>query len=93
MLRERHNPPDRSFSIRLAAQGQEASHLIHDRDTEFTAQFDSTLQAEGIAVKEPIAKSPNMNASAKRWAQSVQCEILCRERLGGLLRHYCRRAA
>ena len=133
----------KNFSIHLAEQGQEASHLIHDRDTKFTAQFDAMLEAEGITIKEPIARSPNMNAFAERWAQSVQVEcldhfvvlgedhlrhivgeyvayfnaerphqamdnspltgsvgetpsdgeILCQERLGGLLRHYYRKAA
>ena len=34
------------------------------------------LEAEGITIKEPTAKSPNMNAFADRWAQTVQVECL-----------------
>jgi len=134
----------RNFGVHLAERREEASYLIHDRDTKFTAQFDAMLDAEGITIKEPTAKSPNMNAFAERWAQSVQVEcldhfvvlgedhlrhivaeyvayfnaerphqamdnrplteppetaapadreILCQERLGGLLRHYYRKAA
>ena len=133
----------RNFGVHLAERGEEASYLIHDRDKKFTAQFDAMLESEGITIKEPIAKSPNLNAFAERWAQSVQVEcldhfvvlgedhlrylvseyvdyfnperppqamdhcpltgsvrdspsegeILCRERLGGLLRHYHRQAA
>jgi len=149
LLRPLHPPPRRLLHTRNAIPVrsepcQAATYLIHDRDTKFTAQFDAMLEAEGITVKEPTAKSPNMNAFAERWAQTVQVEcldhfvvlgedhlrylvseyvdyfnaerphqamdnrpltatpettapadgeILCRERLGGLLRHYYRQAA
>jgi putative transposase len=133
----------RNFCMHLAERGEEASYLIHDRDTKFTGQFDALIESAGTTVKEPTAKSPNMNAFAERWAQTVQVEcldhfvvlgedhlryivgeyvayfnterphqamdnavltghealapaegeILCRERLGGLLRHYYRQAA
>jgi len=63
-------------SVHLAERGEEASYLIHDKDTKFTAQFDAILKAEGISIKEPTAKSPNLNAFAERWAQSVQVECL-----------------
>jgi len=133
----------KNFGIHLAEQGQEATHLIHDRDKKFTAQFDAMLEAAGTEIRKPNPKSPNLNAFAERWAQSVQVEcldhfvvlgedhlrhivgeyvayfnaerphqamdnytltrsaeeapsegeILCQERLGGLLRHYYRAAA
>jgi putative transposase len=134
----------RNFGMHLAERGEEASYLIHDRDTKFTAQFDGLIESAGTIVKKPTAKSPNMNAFAERWAQTVQVEcldhfvvlgedhlryiineyvdyfnterphqamnncpltapaetpalaegkILCRERLGGMLRHYYRKAA
>jgi len=131
----------RNFGVHLAERGEEASYLIHDRDTKFTAQFDAIVEAGGPIVKESAIKAPNQNAFAERWAQSVQVEcldhfvvvaeahlrhivgeyvayfnterphqamgnrpltqsaaavggqILCRERLGGLLRHYYREAA
>lgn len=133
----------RNFGMHLAERDEQASYLIHDRDTKFTAQFDGLIESAGTTVKKPTAKSPNMNAFAERWAQTVQVEcldhfvvlgedhlrhivaeyvayfnterphqamdncplkqpetpapaegeILCRERLGGLLRHYYRKAA
>ena len=101
------------------------------------------MEAAGTTVKKSMVKSPNVNAFAERWAQSVQVECLdhfvvvgeqhleylvseyveyfnterphqamgnavltelgepplaegeisCRERLGGLLRQYYRKAA
>ena len=50
----------RNFGVHLAERREEASYLIHDRDTKFTAQFDAMLEAEGITIKEPTAKSPNL---------------------------------
>jgi len=50
----------RNFSVHLAERREEASYLIHNRDTKFTAQFDAMLEAEGITIKEPTAKSPNL---------------------------------
>lgn len=133
----------RNFSIHLAEEGQGASYLIHDRDTKFTAQFDALVEATGTIVKKSMVRSPNVNAYAERWAQSVQVEcldhfvvlgeshleylvseyvnyfnterphqamgndvlteqgespslegeVVCQERLGGLLKHYRREAA
>ena len=133
----------RNFSMHVAEQGQEASHLIHDCDTKFTDHFDGILEAEGVDIVKTVPVSPNLNAYAERWCQSLQVEcldnfvvlgekhlrylvsefvtyynrerphqslgnkpltqtskdppsstgeILCQERLGGLLRHYYRKA-
>ncbi len=133
----------RNFSIHLDEEGQEASYLIHDRDTKFTAHFDALVESTGTIIKKSMVRSPNVNAFAERWAQSVQVECLdhfvvlgerhleylvseyvgyfnqerphqamgncpltppqappdppegaihCRERLGGMLRHYYRKA-
>lgn len=122
--------------------------LLHDHDTKFTAQFDEILKSSGVRVKEPPPCSPNLNAFAERFIQTleVECldhfivlgerhlhhlaqqfvahyhaerphqslgnrppnateaaeeigmpppagEVICHERLGGLLKHYERAAA
>ena len=37
----------RNFSIHLDEEGQEASYLIHDRDTKFTDHFDALVESTG----------------------------------------------
>lgn len=123
--------------------------LMHDRDTKFTASFDSIIDAAGADLKQTAFRSPNTNAFVERYIQTLQQEVLdffvvfgeqhmdhlvseavehyheerphqskenelliraaseasespgteakepeiqCRERLGGLLRHYYRAA-
>ena len=115
-------------------------YLIHDRDTLYTAKFESILRNSGVdPVKLPL-RSPNLNAYAERFVRSIkeeclnhlilsseeqlryvlseylsyyhherihhglnriidpqhescQGEIMCIERLGGLLKSYHRKAA
>ena len=115
-------------------------YLIHDRDPLFTQKFASILKTAGVEPVRLPPRSPNLNAHAERFVQSVkeecldhlilfseeqlrhvlteylryyhherihqginkiiepqhegnQGEILCIERLGGLLKSYHRRAA
>jgi putative transposase len=131
----------------LAERGEKASYLIKDGDTKFTEKFDEVFKSEGIKVKRLPYRSPNLNAYAERYVQSIKqecldqfvvfgeshlqylvreyeqhyntvrphqglgnrtigivpmappdgevnpAEIECESRLGGLLRHYHRRAA
>jgi len=134
--------------MELAERSESATHLIKDGDTKFTERFDEIFKSEGIKVKRLPFASPNLNAYAERFVQSVQNECLdhfvtfgerhleyllreyeehyntvrphqgignrtigivamppprggladpaeveCEARLGGLLRHYHRRAA
>lgn len=117
--------------------------LMRDGDRKFTAQFDEILKSEPHQVIRLPYRSPNLNAFAERWVQSLKYECLnhfmifgeshlrylideyvahyhherphqglgnkpistsarnagangsirCRERLGGLLKHYFRDAA
>ena len=64
-------------------------HLIHDRDSKFTASFDETLRAVGIQPVKLPAKSPNLNAFAERFVRSIKSECLDRLILFGerSLRH------
>jgi putative transposase len=121
--------------------GEQVTDLIHDWDTKYTERFDRVLQSEGARVHRKGPATPNMNAYAERFVQTIQIEcldhfvvlgekhlnhlvgeyvthyheerphqalgnapptiskavnegeVVCRERLGGLLRHYHRQAA
>ena len=120
-------------------------YLIHDRDTKFTDSFRTIIKSSDVEPLKLPARSPNLNAYAKRWVRSVKEEALsklilfgeaslrhvfreyvthfhqernhqgkgnvllfpssqepstcrdqsvcCRERLGGLLKYYHRKAA
>jgi hypothetical protein len=52
----------RNLALHIDETGQEATHLLRDRDTKFTGQFDAILKSEGIEVKPVSVGAPNMNA-------------------------------
>lgn len=138
----------RNLVMELSERGEKASYLLRDGDVKFTGGFDEIFKSEGIKVKKLPFRSPNLNAYAERFVQSVKSECLdqfvvfgerhleyliceyedyynsvrphqglenkpigivampppdsgppdpseieCNSRLGGLLRHYYRRAA
>lgn len=78
----------------LASEAGAPPILIHDYDSRFTREFDDTLRAVGVDVKEVGPRKPNQNAYAERWVQSVQKECLNRfivfgqEHLQHILRQY-----
>ena len=47
-------------------------YVLHDRDTKFCASFRSILESEGVTCLALPARSPNLNAFAERWVQSVK---------------------
>jgi putative transposase len=73
-------------------------YLLHDRDTKFCSCFTATLSDGGLQPLKLPARSPNLNAFAKRWIRSVEQEclsklILCSEAslnrvLAEYLEHY-----
>ncbi len=66
----------RNFVMELAKRDEMATHLIKDGDTKFTEKFDEIFESEGIKVKRLPYRSPNLNAYAERFVQSIQNECL-----------------
>jgi len=53
-------------------------HLLHDRDSKFTAHGDELLRACGTQPIQLPVRSPNLNAHAERWIRTVREECLDR---------------
>jgi hypothetical protein len=53
-------------------------YLLHDRDQKFCRQFQETLAAGGVQCLPLPARSPNLNAYAKRWVRSIKEECLAK---------------
>jgi putative transposase len=136
----------RNTAMFFAEQADKPRYLLLDNDGKFVPEFDRILEAEGVQVKPITPCSPNLNATAERFVQSVKSEaldhflifgekhlhyiltayaryyhelrphqglgnvppratlpapdtgepvgeVVCEEFLGGLLKHYSRRAA
>jgi putative transposase len=50
--------------------------VIRDRDAKFTRAFDTILHGNGAAPKKPPPCSPNLNAFAERFVQTLRHECL-----------------
>ncbi|TWU08983.1 hypothetical protein CA54_42230 [Symmachiella macrocystis] len=66
----------RFFLLDLEDKGEEFTHSIRDRDTNFTAQFDDVLKAEGVKIKVLPVQNPNLNSKCERIIQSTKQECL-----------------
>jgi len=53
-----------------------SAYLIHDRDCKFCPAFIATIETVGLKPVKLPARSPNLNAHAERWVQSVKRESL-----------------
>ena len=53
-----------------------SAYLIHDRDCKFCPAFIAIIEAVGLKPVKLPARSPNLNAHAERWVQSVKRESL-----------------
>ena len=54
----------------------QARYLIHDRDPLFKRAFRETLKFSGVETVKLPARSPNLNAYAKRFVRSIKAECL-----------------
>jgi len=54
----------------------EKGHLLHDRDTKYTAHFDRILNESGIKTLKLPPESPNLNAYAERFVRTVKEQCL-----------------
>ena len=66
----------RNVLMWLEDQGLQASHLIHDRDTKFTAAFDRLLDSAEVKIVKSPVMAPNANAFAESWIASLKRECL-----------------
>jgi hypothetical protein len=55
---------------------QDCRYLLHDRDTKYTISFRAIIESGGVKPLALPARSPNLNAYAKRWVRSVKDECL-----------------
>jgi transposase InsO family protein len=73
-------------------------YALHDRDSKFCASFRAMLYSSGVQWLMLPARSPNLNAFAKRWVRSIKSECLSklvlfgetslRRTLDEFLKHY-----
>src|SRR5919112_1968923 len=49
---------------------------IRDRDTKFSAAFDTVFRSEGATIVRTPYRAPNANAVAERWIRSAREECL-----------------
>jgi transposase InsO family protein len=50
--------------------------ILHDRDGQFSREFDACAEGSGAKIIKLPARSPNLNAYAERWVRSVREECL-----------------
>jgi len=67
----------RNLLMWLEEKGLEPTHLIHERDTKFTAGFDALFEnSAGIDVVKSPVRAPNANAYAESWIATVKRKCL-----------------
>jgi putative transposase len=57
---------------------RDVHHLILDRDPLYTAAFQGLLRDSGVTLVRLPARSPNLNAFAERFVESIRAECLAR---------------
>ena len=54
------------------------THMIIDRDSKFTAEFEDVLGDHGVELVKIPARSPNCNPNAERFVRTIKSETLSR---------------
>ncbi|WP_042387771.1 integrase core domain-containing protein [Streptacidiphilus melanogenes] len=68
----------RNLVMDLEEAGSKARFLIRDRDSKFTAAFDTLLADAGLQVVTTGIRVPRMNSIMERWIQTCRRELLDR---------------
>lgn len=66
----------RNVSMYFGDEPVKPTHLLRDNDGKFRKEFDALLEADGMTVKKIVPRSPNLNAYAERFVQSIKQECL-----------------
>jgi putative transposase len=69
--------------IDLDQRADELRFLLRDRDTRFTAAFDTVFRAAGIEIIRTPPQAPRANAFAERWVGTVRRECTDRVLIAG----------
>jgi putative transposase len=86
----------RQFTWKLQDRPSQFRHLIRDRDSKFTRDFDAIFASEGIQIIKTPIRAPKANAYAERFVGTIRREcldwllILNRRHLEHVLRIYNR---
>ena len=73
----------RNLLMNLEDQTGGLKFLIRDRDTKFTAAFDTVFAAIGVRIIKTPVQAPRANAIAERWIPSARRECLDRMLITG----------
>jgi putative transposase len=68
----------RNLALTLGEQFDAIKLLIHDRGSNFTAQFDAVFQAAGARILRSAVQAPRMNAICERLIGTLRRAILDR---------------
>ncbi|AEM85913.1 hypothetical protein Strvi_6496 [Streptomyces violaceusniger Tu 4113] len=68
----------RNLLMDLEDTGSRAQFLIRDRESKFTAAFDTLMTDAGLKVVTTGIRMPRMNSLTERWIQSCRRELLDR---------------
>jgi transposase InsO family protein len=68
----------RNLMLALGERADGVRFLIRDRDTKFTASFDTVFADMGIMVLRSPPRAPKANAYAERWVSTIRRECLDR---------------